>query len=128
MKPIEEILNNYSYYEVALEDRFGVRFCDFLTEEQGKQIGFKCSEGYTWGEPKEWTEGNILKQLKEDVEFAIEKMKNQRGISSSLMHEVVHSWMKVLEDEEMVELLNEDYIDYGLGHMKAVAEKYKIKI
>ena len=125
MKSIEEILDNYNEYETFLEDRFGVRFGDFLTEEQLKQIGFELNEEYKKNRIiKEWNKENILEQLKEDVEFAIEKMENKRGISSELMNSVVKSWLKVLEDDELVSLLEESYIDYGLSHMKAVTKKY----
>lgn len=129
MKKIEEILENYEEYETVLEDRFGRRFSDFLTIEQMKKIGFELKEEYKkeW-KPKEWTEENILKQLKEDVLFAMRKMSDERGISSELMHAVVRSWMKVLEDEELAEELSYSYCDYGKQHMRDVAEKYNIDI
>lgn len=40
MKTIEEILNNYSKYETPIDDRFGIRFCNFLTSDQAKRIAF----------------------------------------------------------------------------------------
>ena len=33
MKTINEVLDNYDEYKTFLEDRFGRRFCEFLTEE-----------------------------------------------------------------------------------------------
>ena len=41
MRTIKEILDNYKDYEVFLDDRFGVRLCQFLTIEQMKQLGFE---------------------------------------------------------------------------------------
>lgn len=99
MKTVEEVLGDYKSYETYLDDRFGVRFCSFLTEEQGKSIGFKVVDGEEWDEPKEWTEENVLAQLKRDVEFGWEKACDERGISASLMYEVCKSWCKVLENE-----------------------------
>jgi len=71
--------------------------------------------------PRAWTRRNVLSQLKSDVAFGFEKALNQRGISASLMNDVVKMWMWVLEDD----LQNhEDYAQYGLPLLKAVAVKY----
>ena len=129
MKSIEEILENYKEYETFLDDRFGSRFCRFLTIEEMSKIGIELKDEYkeNW-EPKEWTKENILEQLKDDVRFGMKKMSDERGISSELMHNVVQSWMKVLEDEKLVETLSYSYVDYGKSHLRAVAKKYNIDI
>ena len=127
MKSIKEILDNYKKYATPLDDRFGIRFCDFLTEEQGKTIGYVASEGNDWGTVKEWTKENVIEQLKEDVRFGFEKAQDERGISAGLMHEVVKSWLKVLEDNELV-VEFDYYEDYGKENFKKVAEKYNIDI
>ena len=123
MKTIKEILENYGDYEVILDDRFGVRFCQFLTVEEMDSIGFEYNdtEKANAHEPKEWTEENILTQLKEDVEFGWEKACDERGLSSSLMYEVVKKWCKVLENE-FAEF--DDYGPYGKPLFEAVAKKY----
>lgn len=123
MKTIKEILDNYKDYEVVLDDRFGVRLCEFLTIEQMEKLGFEYNdqEQANVHKPKEWTEKNILTQLKEDVEFGWEKACDGRGISSNLMYEVVKSWCKVLENEFAV--FNE-YTPYGKPLFRAVAKKY----
>lgn len=111
MKSIENILNNYSEYETFLEDRFGRRFCEFLTPEQMEKIGFRLDEERkdNW-KPKEWTYENVLLQLKEDAEFGLEKAEGERGISSSLMYEVCKSWCKIIEREDLIE----EYDNYGI--------------
>lgn len=121
MKTLEEILEKWDEeYKVALEDRLGRRICDFLTVEQAKKIGFEFEEPEKHV-PKEWTEENILAQLKEDVDFGFEKALNQRSISASLMFEVVKGWCKILENglDDVY-----DYPMYGLPLFKAVAVKY----
>lgn len=124
MKTINEILEDYDEYETALDDRFGLRLVQFLTVEQAEKIGFIFKEEYKeLHMPKEWTEENIIAQLKEDVLFGWEKACNQRGISSSLMYEVVKTWCKVLENG--LENFN-DYAPYGMPLFKAVADKYNI--
>jgi hypothetical protein len=62
-----------------------------------------------------------LPNIEEDVEFGFEKALNQRGISSSLMYEVVSMWNWILEEglEDF-----DDYAQYGLPLFKATAVKY----
>lgn len=125
MKTIDEIIENYSEYEVFLDDRFGVRLCDFLTAEQAGKIGYKFKEEYAKEhKPKEWTEENVLKQLEEDIEFGWEKCQAERGISSELMTEVVRKWCKVLENG----LEDIDYGWYGDNVFKTVDKKYSFWI
>jgi hypothetical protein len=91
-----------------LDRRFTKRFIDFIPTTEWELFGYK----YTGNEeyiPKEWTEENVLAQLKDDVEFAIEKATNHRGISASLMNGVLISWCIVLENG----LENTDYGWYG---------------
>jgi hypothetical protein len=125
MKTIEEILSNYEKeWATFLDDRFGSRLTQFLTEEQIESIGFKLKEEFKGKHvPVKWTRENILKQLEQDVEFGFEKALDQRSISSGLMFDVVRKWNKVLE--EGLENWNENnYAMYGLPLFKATAVKY----
>ena len=126
MKTIEEILKNYEEYRTPLDDRFGRRFSDFLTQEQAETIGWKPKEGCKWPEPKEWTRENILAQLADDVLFGSEKAYDEHGISSGLMFDVVRKWNMVLE--EGLENWPDDYDDYGMSLFRATAEKYGFKL
>lgn len=65
---------------------------------------------------------NILEELKSDVSFGFEKALNQRGLSASLMYNVVKMWLWILEDE-LYQLAT--YPMYGLPLFKAVALKYE---
>lgn len=125
MKTIEEILSNYEEeWETFLDDRFGARLCQFLTEEQIESIGFSIKEEYKGQHVvKEWTRENILEQLESDVEFGFEKALNRRGISSGLMFDVVRKWNKVLE-EGLEDWDKDHYAMYGLPLFKATAVKY----
>ena len=125
MKSIDYILDNYKDFRVFMDDRFGIRFTDFLTEEQMNRIGYGVKEEYKgqW-KPKEWTEENILKQLYEDVQFGWMKCCDQRGISAGLMAELVQKWCDVLENG----LVNIPYGYYGDNVFKTVAKKYCWKL
>lgn len=123
MKTIEEVLNNYKEYQTTLDDRFGKRLCDFLTNEQAQTIGFEFVDGYV-NQPKEWTHENIVAQLKDDLEFGWEKCCDERGVSAELMSEVVRSWCKVLENG----LEDIEYGWYGDNVFKTVASSYCIEL
>lgn len=122
MKTKEQILSaiQAGRKSACIDDRDYSRLCDFFSTEDWGTFGFAPKEGATWT-PIEFTYENVLKQLKSDVEFGFEKALNQRGISASLMYEVVKMWMWVLDDD----LANfDDYAMYGLPLFKAVALKY----
>ena len=123
MKTLDEIVNNYKEWSVFLDDRFGVRLAQFLTQEQLEKIGFKWNSDEPYPEPKEWTRENVLSQLKEDVEFGFEKALGKRGISASLMFAVVLRWNRVLK-EGLEDYPEDNYAMYGLPLFKATAEKY----
>lgn len=125
MKTLEQVLANHNKdiqgTSMMLDDRLGVRLCQFLTEEQAKTIGFTVKEGCTWAPPIPFTEENVLKQLKKDVEFGWEKACDHRGISANLMYDVVLGWCKILENEFADW---DDYGSYGTPLFLAVSKKY----
>lgn len=102
-----------------LDTRFTKRFIDFLPATEWEKFGYKYT-GKKEYVPKEWTEENILAQLRDDTEFAIEKALNHRGISASLMNAVLTSWCIVLENG----LENTEYGWYGDELIKAVDKLY----
>ena len=109
--------------EIELDDfcdrRFTKRFVSFLPTDEWEKFGFS----YTGDDkfiPKEWTKENVINQLKDDLDFAIEKATNQRGISASLMYNVLRSWCKVLENG----LEDTEYGWYGDKLIKAIDEYY----
>lgn len=121
MKTVEQIKK---WNSGCLDGRDVSRLADFLTEEDLAVIGIKLKEEHKGKHvSKPFTRDNVLAQLKEDVAFGFEKALHHRGISSSLMFEVVRMWNWVLE--EGLETLDEDdYAMYGLPLFKATAEKY----
>ena len=129
MKTLNEVLDNYNeIYKVLIDDRFGIRLCQFLSVNQMNRIGYNIDEKHiATHQPIEWNEENILKQLKEDVEFGYEKAINERGISSGLMYMTVLSWCKVLENE-FASWDGSNYGEYGKPLFEAVAKKYGWKL
>lgn len=119
MKSLEWVLSHMDELETTLDDRVGRRLIQFASDEQLKKLGYT----YTGEEKRtvvEWNEENIIKQMKDDVEFGIEKATNHRGISSSLMYEVCNTWCKILEND----LVDCDYGWYGHNMFQKLDEKY----
>lgn len=102
-----------------LDHRFTQRFLDFLPVDEWSEYGFSYS-GEGEPEEKEWTEENVLAQLKRDVEFAIVKSTHHRGISASLMYLVLKAWCIVLENG----LEDTPYGYYGDELIKEVDKYY----
>lgn len=99
MKTLEYVKNHLDEFEEDkfLDRRFTSRFVEFLPLDEWKEYGFRYI-GEKEFKKTEWTEENILAQLKQDVMFGHEKAVDQRGISSELMAMVVNAWCKVLEN------------------------------
>lgn len=99
MKSLDYVKNHIDEFEKDdfVDRRFTRRFLQFIPTDEWETFGFR----YTGTEPyvpKEWTEENILAQLRDDIEFGYEKAMNERGISSELMAMVVEAWCNVLEN------------------------------
>jgi hypothetical protein len=105
----------------VLDSRDYRRLCDFFPSDRWEAFGFSLKDGAVATEPKPWTLESIMAQMRSDLEFAINKAENQRGISSSLMFDVMKMWMWVLEDDLQS---HDDYYDYGLPFYRMIEAKY----
>ena len=120
MKTLEQITNEYK--SKTLDGRDLRRLASFIPESMLPKFGIELKEEYVGKhKPLEWTHENILKQLESDVAFGFEKALDKRGLSSSMMYEVVSMWNWILE--EGLESFD-DYTHYGLPLFKATAVKY----
>lgn len=108
----------------ALDGRDYSRLVEFFPVEDWELFGFKLKEGAKATEPRAWTEEEVKKQLAKDLDFAFDKALGQRGISASLMYEVVKMWMWVLENPLQY---FDDYAQYGLPLFKAVALEFGLE-
>ena len=122
MYDIDYVKNNINEFEedTFLDRRFTKRFIDFLPLNEWEKFGFSYTETEEFV-PKEWTEENILLQLKEDVRFGYSKAIGERGISSELMAMVVNAWCKVLQNGLNLNG-NDGY--YHIKQFTTVAEHY----
>ena len=91
MKTIEEVLEMYKSNTLDGSDIY--RLVDFIPEDKLSLFGMELEDEYVGKHVAiPLTKENVLKRLEEDVEFGFEKALYKRGISSSLMHDVVRMW------------------------------------
>jgi hypothetical protein len=120
MKTLEQIKNLYK--SNTIDGRDLNRLAQFIPEEQLKDFGLILRKGETH-KAIPYTRENVLSQLEKDVDFGFEKALGQRGISSSLMFNVVKMWNWILE-EGLEDWPDDNYAQYGLPLFKATAIKY----
>jgi hypothetical protein len=120
MKTLKQVKKLYK--SETLDGRDLHRLAQFIPQEQLADFGLTLKEGGTH-EAIPYTRENILKQLEKDVAFGFEKALDQRGISSSLIFEVVKMWNWILE-EGLEDWPDDNYSQYGLPLFKATAIKY----
>ena len=120
MKTLQQVKELYK--SKTIDGRDLSRLMQFIPESELIDFGLELKEEYVGKHQHiEFTKENILVQLEKDVDFGFEKALNKRGISSSLMAEVVMMWNWILE--EGLEDFDE-YPMYGLPIFKATALKY----
>ena len=95
----------------TLDGRDMSRLVDFFDHTEWSAFGMTLAEGAKPPTPTPYTEETVKAALARDVAFGFTKALNQRGISSSMMYEVVKMWMVVLEDDLQS---FDDYAQYGL--------------
>ena len=101
MKTLEFIAEHYK--SECLDGRDIYRLLQFVPFNMIEKFGIELKD--EWNNEEKWnatikpfTRENILVQLQKDVEFGFEKALGKRGISSSLMYNVVKMWNWILEE------------------------------
>lgn len=124
MKTIDEILK---YESQALDGRDISRLDSFMSLDQLKVADLTPTNPEKW-EPEEFSRENVLERLKTDLSFAFEKALNKRGLSAGMMFSVIKMWMWVLDEhEDLVNWSDDNYAQYGLPYLKAVALRYNLE-
>lgn len=120
MKTLTQVKQHYK--SDTLDGRDLYRLAQFIPENELHEFGLTVKEEYVGKHVHvPFTKENILLQLEEDVAFGFKKALNKRGISASIMADVVKMWNWILE--EGLENFDE-YPMYGLPIFKATAIKY----
>ena len=101
------------------------RLVEFAPDEKSLEaLGFSIKKGSVFAdlETQEYTPENVLKQVYSDIDFAIEKAKDQRGISSNLMFEVLQMLNFAFDTGLSA---NDHYDDYGLSYAWETAKAFE---
>lgn len=69
------------------------------------------------------TEENIIREMQNYINFAIEKARNQRGLSANRSIWKFQKWLWTLEDKEITDF---DFNDYGMDILLRIAKKYNL--
>lgn len=123
MKSFEDALAFMKTWSGAIDERDKGRFAEFVPFNRCKDAGLTPADDTTeesWGETKSWTEEEVLKQLREDAEFGLEKAINQRGLSVQCMFACVNMWCLLLENG----LDEHSYDEYGVDFFEKIIEHY----
>ena len=142
LKSIEEVINLHTFE--AIDSRDLNRFINYLRPEhvnlltkiKSKGLSYsgklesetidKISEFITKGETtKQYTYEFILKELIDDLKFAIEKAEAERGISSQCMFQVIRMYMCILNNEKLYDNADEYNYNYGMPYYIKVKKYYK---
>ena len=120
MKTLDQILEQYR--SNTLDGRDLTRLMVFIPEDKLSVFDLELKPEFVGKHQAiPLTRDAVLAQLEQDVAFGFQKALDQRGISASLMYEVVKMWNWILE--EGLEAFT-DYAQYGLPLFKATAVKY----
>ena len=133
MRTLDEILSNYKVNCIDGRDIYRLwkfipwdmvkNYPDFYNKVKDEYLNEEAWNRDVYEMP--FTRENIIEQLRTDVEFGFAKALDKRGISASLMFEVVRMWNWILnEDDELANWPSERYALYGLPLLKATALKY----
>ncbi|KKN80812.1 hypothetical protein LCGC14_0326180 [marine sediment metagenome] len=104
----------------CLDGRDYARLVLFFESDQWEPFGFALP-GEETCTLKPWAREELLAQLESDLNFGIEKAEGQRGISASLMYEVVKMWLWILDDPLQH---HDNYHGYGLPFFEEIQTKY----
>ena len=70
------------------------------------------------------TRENVIQEIKEYLPFAIGKAEGERGISAERSMFKFTEWLWVLEDDDLLNVIDKGYIDYGLAILNIIKGKY----
>ena len=130
MKTQEEIVKHIE--EIKDEDFFG-----FMTGVLVYHLDFEHAKPYLKEdvEADDWTpdsldHNEVINQMAEYMEFAWDKARNHRGLSSGRSVQKMQAWLWLLGDDETIAFAKDDsnYPSYGAPILKKICEKYDFPI
>jgi len=93
-------------------------------EKEGKSFGFSAVEGKKW-EQREPTREEVLEEMENYMEFAIEKAIDMRRISAERSIKKMKMWLWIIEEDAVLGELPRRYFHwYGLPALIKICEHF----
>ena len=130
MRNEQETIEQYRKEEKEVFS-FAEDLLEFVTFEAAKEfIEPKLLKDYESGKEK-WTftkptRANILKKIRDYMEFALGKAEDHRGLSAERSIEHFKHWVWLLGDKDYKTIDWENYTNYGTPILKQICEVYEI--
>lgn len=126
MKAIEEIIEYYR--QESKNDPLGFEgqaLLPYLSAEQAREFLQEGADLSEWQQAPLMFE-SIVKQMREYMSFAWDKVQDHRGISASRSVSKMQAWLWLLGEEELLAFAKDErnYPQYGAPILKRICEKY----
>lgn len=136
----ENVLPAQDVILARLKERESDDIFGFETFEYVKALDYEHAMPYlqdhvtpeSWDDGRFKTYGDVMKEIHEYMDFALEKAHDERGISAnrSIMHYI--AWIWLAGDTELLERVQREYDmnydAYGLPILKMIIEYYHIRV
>lgn len=78
----------------------------------------------------EYTKENVIKEMREYMEFAWDKASNHRGLSANRSITHFTHWLWLLEDDELLNIAEDgtNYAQYGCPILMQICDKYDLPV
>ncbi len=132
MKTQEEIIKRIK--ELKDSDMMGTERTDLTNYLEYSHAKEFLQGGVTeeiWKEMKKSTDEDVLKEMKEYIEFAWDKALGERGLSAGRSLSHYSAWIWLLDDgnfEEFTECATNNYAMYGKPVLYWICKKYNLKV
>jgi hypothetical protein len=121
LRPLAEVIARGPQ---CMDHRDFNRLAEFMTDAQLLEAGYEITGNSPDRVIAPWTREAVMEQFRKDVDFGFEKAIDQRGISAAMMAQVVGMWFYAFQDDKGLEVLKNQYTQYGLPVFKYAALTY----
>ena len=96
------------------------RLASYAADDELAILGYELKEGVQTRNIKTWDFATVVQDAREDLDFAFEKARAERGLSASSMYWVMKMWNWVLNDSPIPSKDDDDdYNPYGLPFLES---------
>jgi hypothetical protein len=124
MRTQDEIVKRFN--ERKSDDMFGFEIGEYLnalSHETALANGLTKMTKDEWGESRLLSESGVREQMREYVDFAYEKINNERGISANrtVMHYI--AWLWLVGEDELLAWVEREYETNYHGYGRHIVDE-----